>query len=426
MTDETTGHRQRLRQRFLDGDAQALSDEALLELALTYAIPRKDVQPVTHHVMTVFGSLCDVLRADPASLRAIEGVGDNVVILLQLIGWIAAHRFGRSAVGAVDGVLPNGQPHPLPEVNPGQTTHPPGSTPENAPPVPASALAPDPGWPTDARLVDQEAGHEAVTLEAATPEAARDSGDQDSNRTGGADEPRWRARGPYTAVNASKAGLVVESRLALLAYERLGGWAAVRRELLDGGLPQRSRVTRETIVKVLADRLSAWDPPAWICSDLVAAASRPDDQDLCFLLLLHTARQDALLYDVVQEVIWPRWSDGLAALGRADVQRFLDGALSAHPEIDRWSVATREKLAGNLLTILRDYGLLQSPRGSVTKRITEPVVSPWVASHLARLLRDEGVAGTELAEHPDWRLWLLDVEHTRALLARVAQEEPAL
>jgi len=227
-------------------------------------------------------------------------------------------------------------------------------------------------------------------------------------------------------VNASKAGLVEETRVTLLAYGRLGSWAAVRRELLDGGLPQRSRVTRETIAKVLADRLSAWDPPTWVCSDLVAAASRPDDQELYLLLLLHTARQDALLYDVVQEVIWPRWSDGLAALGRADVQRFLDQALPAHPEIDRWSVATREKLAGNLLTILRDYGLLQGLRGGVTKRITEPVVSPWAAGHLARLLREEDVPSDELAEHPDWRLWLLDVSHTRALLVRVTQEEPAL
>src|SRR5205085_2325626 len=117
-------------------------------------------------------------------------------------------------------------------------------------------------------------------------------------------------------------------------------------ELLDGGLPQRSRATRESIVKVITERLLAWHPPAWVCADLVASAQGADDGTLSLLLLLYAARQDALLYDVVQQVVWPRWREGVTTISRADVQRFIDDALPAHPEIDRWSVATREKLAG--------------------------------------------------------------------------------
>lgn len=235
--------------------------------------------------------------------------------------------------------------------------------------------------------------------------------------------PRWRAVGLYTANNASKNGLLEETRLVLFASDRLGERAAARRELLDGGLPQRSRATRETIVRVIGDRLAAWHPPAWVGADLVASARCMDPRDLSLLLLLYAARQDALLYDLAQQVIWPRWRDGIATISRADVQRFLDSALPDHPEIDRWSVATREKLAGNLLTILRDYGLLQGQQGHATKRIVEPVVSPWATGHLARLLRAEGIPDAEVAVHPDWRLWLLDADRVRTLVARATEEE---
>jgi len=186
--------------------------------------------------------------------------------------------------------------------------------------------------------------------------------------------------------------------------------------LLDGGLPQRSRETRESILRVLSDRLAAWHPPGWACQDLLRAAGSPNQHDLSLLLLLHTARQDLLLYTVVRQVIAPRWREGIVGITRVDVQRFLDAALPAHPEVDGWSTTTREKLAGNLLTILRDYGLLLGARGLATKRIVEPVVTPRAAGHLGRLLREEGIAEHDIDRHPDWDLWLLPPAPARVLL----------
>ena len=46
MGEQGTGHRQRLKDRFNAGDAAALTDVALLELLLTFAIPRADVRPL--------------------------------------------------------------------------------------------------------------------------------------------------------------------------------------------------------------------------------------------------------------------------------------------------------------------------------------------------------------------------------------------
>jgi hypothetical protein len=215
---------------------------------------------------------------------------------------------------------------------------------------------------------------------------------------------QWRAIGPYVAVSASKNGLVAETRLFLQAYEALGTARAASAALVEGMLPQRSRVTRSLIVRVIQNRLTRWNPPEWVLMDLVAASHQPDLTRLRSLLLLHYSRQETLAYDLIQHQIVPSWESGVLQLRRDDVQRFLDAQVATHPEIATWSYETRTKVAGNLLTTLRDYGLLT---GSATKRIVEPVIDGPAVGHLRRLLQEEGIATPRIPNHPDWRIWLL-------------------
>lgn len=215
-------------------------------------------------------------------------------------------------------------------------------------------------------------------------------------------------------LNASKAGLLEETRQFILAYGATRDVGQARQRLLVEVLPQRSRDTRATIVQLIGQRLVRWRPPGWVWDDLVAFAQASPDDSLRAALLLHVTRQDALLYDFVQQVVVRRWHSGERNVSRADVQRFLDLAQATQPEINAWSHATREKLAGNSLSILRDYGLLT---GTARKHIVEPLVPEPVAHHLARLLRAEGVAEDELPRHPDWRVWLWDAQRIRNALA---------
>ena len=91
------GHRARLRARFLSAGTDALADYELLELLLFQAIPRRDTKPIAKTLLRRFGSYAEVVSADPAELREVEGVGDAVVLLLKTIQ-AAAHRLGREQV----------------------------------------------------------------------------------------------------------------------------------------------------------------------------------------------------------------------------------------------------------------------------------------------------------------------------------------
>ncbi len=83
-------HRKRLRLKFLTSGIGALHDYEVLELFLTYAIPRKDVKPPAKELIRKFGTIREVVDADIADLVKIKGVGKDSAILIKLVKEIAA------------------------------------------------------------------------------------------------------------------------------------------------------------------------------------------------------------------------------------------------------------------------------------------------------------------------------------------------
>ena len=79
------GHRQRLRQRFLKGGADAMQDYELLELVLFRAIPRRDTKDLAKRLITRFGSFAEVINAPEDRLREVVGAGTAVVTELKLV-----------------------------------------------------------------------------------------------------------------------------------------------------------------------------------------------------------------------------------------------------------------------------------------------------------------------------------------------------
>ena len=80
-----TGHRERLRDRFTKGGADAMPDYELLELVLFRAIPRRDTKDLAKRMLARFGSFAEVINAPGERLREIDGVGASVVTELKLI-----------------------------------------------------------------------------------------------------------------------------------------------------------------------------------------------------------------------------------------------------------------------------------------------------------------------------------------------------
>ncbi|MDR3207863.1 MAG: hypothetical protein LBT60_05970, partial [Oscillospiraceae bacterium] len=85
MSQPHTGHRERLRERFLTEGLDAFPEHNILELLLFYALPQKDTNPLAHKLLDTFGTLSGVLDAAPEELARVDGVGRNTAALLSLM-----------------------------------------------------------------------------------------------------------------------------------------------------------------------------------------------------------------------------------------------------------------------------------------------------------------------------------------------------
>lgn len=81
-----SGHRQRMKSRFMGEGLANFADHEALELLLFYAIPQKDTNELAHNLITEFGSLDGVLDAPIDALTNVKGVGENSASLIKLVG----------------------------------------------------------------------------------------------------------------------------------------------------------------------------------------------------------------------------------------------------------------------------------------------------------------------------------------------------
>lgn len=101
-----TGHRDRLRERFMK-DPEGLAEHELLELLLFYVIPRRDTNDLAHTLIEECGSLLEVLKADPLTLTRINGVKSSTTVYLKVLAevarrYTAAHLKGDEGSGVFD------------------------------------------------------------------------------------------------------------------------------------------------------------------------------------------------------------------------------------------------------------------------------------------------------------------------------------
>ncbi len=79
------GHRNRLKNRFLNEGLTNFEDHNVLELLLFYSIPRSDTNEIAHELLNKFGSLHGVFEAGMEDLMSINGISRHSAVLIKMI-----------------------------------------------------------------------------------------------------------------------------------------------------------------------------------------------------------------------------------------------------------------------------------------------------------------------------------------------------
>jgi len=85
MTTTDEGHRRRLRERFERSGFDGFHDHEVLELLLSYVIPRRTVKPIAKELLGRYQSLSAVLDAPIEYLRKVDGVGPQAAVMIASI-----------------------------------------------------------------------------------------------------------------------------------------------------------------------------------------------------------------------------------------------------------------------------------------------------------------------------------------------------
>lgn len=85
MSGVHSGHRERMKEQFLNNGIESFLDHQVLEMVLFYTLPRIDTNPIAHELIKRFGSLRGVFDAPVEELVKVKGITSNSAVLIKLI-----------------------------------------------------------------------------------------------------------------------------------------------------------------------------------------------------------------------------------------------------------------------------------------------------------------------------------------------------
>jgi len=91
MTELHLGHRQRLLERYAKSGITGMHDYEIVELVLSFIIPRKDIKPMAKELIGHFKTIGALVHADPAHLEKFKGMGPRSARFFSLFKDVMAY-----------------------------------------------------------------------------------------------------------------------------------------------------------------------------------------------------------------------------------------------------------------------------------------------------------------------------------------------
>lgn len=134
-------------------------------------------------------------------------------------------------------------------------------------------------------------------------------------------------------------------------------------------------------------------------------------EGLNYILYFHATQSDRLLHDVVTQLLASMQQLGRLDIGVNDVKDWINKQIAQGQTQSPWSDATITRCAREVLSTLRDFGILQ---GAVKKHLA-PIYLPVEAfAYIALYLQQNQPSGEKLIHASEWQLFFLSpdaVEH---------------
>ena len=217
----------------------------------------------------------------------------------------------------------------------------------------------------------------------------------------------------YSSMLSGKGALLNETVAVLRQIDDGRSIDQVRAMVMDHDLLSKITIlTRGSVWDQIHARYLSDGEHACVLARMVVHA--PDRQTGRLVLFYEFCRSCPILHDTTIHCLYPRYAAGYSGIDKTHIHKHFDDIATEHPELMEWSPQTRNKVASNILTIVRDFGLLEGTQRKQFSHLYVPL--PAFVYVLYRLAGDELTTPREILESEEWRLFLLESADVMILL----------
>lgn len=155
-------------------------------------------------------------------------------------------------------------------------------------------------------------------------------------------------------ISFTAGGLLAEETRSVIAYLNDEEITNLPSEIkYNKHLKTNSQASRQRVVQELKKRYH-------VVGEATFDLFQESDIQLQNILIFYTCTKIyTILFDFMFGPIADKWVTRDLTVNKTDVIHFLDLQSNSHPEIDRWTETTREKVTTVLIRMLKEVGLLQ-------------------------------------------------------------------
>jgi len=215
----------------------------------------------------------------------------------------------------------------------------------------------------------------------------------------------------YTANIHNTGALIKESKKVISLYSEYKDIPKVKEILLQNNpLHKESEGTIKKILFITKKRYLS-NNPLPLANLIESKASLETKKAVMFYYL---AKSDHLVYDITIKLLYKLYQEGRINVRKNDVEKFLTKQEEKHPEIEDWSITTRNKTIRHYLATVKDFDLLEGSNMKSFKGYRIPSDAFFYILYYKFYNEDKN--SKEIIEDDDWKLYLLSLEEVKAIL----------
>ena len=124
-----------------------------------------------------------------------------------------------------------------------------------------------------------------------------------------------------------------------------------------------------------------------------------------FIIYYYFSKSESIVYDITTKALYNMFLDGKSIVTKKDIQTFLDNQSKTHPEINKWTESTKERVVQHYLAIMKDFKFL---KGSQKKQFDIPFIPAEILLFILFEKLDEKINIKKILNSDDFKLFFLE------------------